>query len=176
MRPLYESDQTSAAVAGFDHYSALFNWFGVAGGLLPWLAVPAFFAMPWLTALAWTTAALVALSILVLPFQFRISITPTEIVLERLWAGVRYKRFVIPNNSELRFVVNGTGDWNDEGMWPGKHYCEVMSPGMSDLMVGTPGKAEELAAWLASNAQRVAHSDARPFIAADPGWLCRPGG
>lgn len=176
MRSVYKTDATSAVVAGFDHSSAVFNWFGIAGGILPWLLVPAFFAMPWLTALMWTTAALVALSILVLPFQYRVSIDPTEIVLERFWAGFRYKRVDIPNNSELQFFVNGTGDWNDEGMWPGKHYCEVMSPGKSELMVGTPGKAEELAAWLASNAQRVARSDAQPFIAADPVRLRQPVG
>ncbi|QTN29499.1 hypothetical protein HZ993_06685 [Rhodoferax sp. AJA081-3] len=176
MQSVYETDATSAAVAGFDHFSAVFTWFGVAGGLLPWLVVPAFFAMPWLTALSWTAATLLVLSILVLPFRFRISITPTEIVFERSWAAVWYKRVEIPNNSETRFVVNGTGDWNDEGMWPGKHYCEVVSPGTSELMFGTPGKAEQLAAWLASNAQRVARSDAQPFIAADPGRLRRPVG
>lgn len=156
MRSHYETEATSAVVSDFDHSSAVFNWFGIAGGVLPWLVVPAFFAMPWLKALLCTLGALAALSLLVLPFHYRISVLPTRIVLDRSWAGIRYKRIAVPNNPELRFVVSGTGDWGEEGMWPGKHYCEIVSPGQSDLMVGSQRQAEELAVWLASQAQRVA--------------------
>ena len=155
MRLRYEAEATSARVVGFDHSSAVFNWFGIAGGVLPWLVVPAFFALPWLTALLCTVGALAALSVLVLPFHHRVTVHPTKVVLDRLWAGVRYKRVEVPNTPELRFVVNGTADWNEEGTWPAKHYCEIVSLGQSDLMVGTPGRAEELAAWLGMQAHRV---------------------
>ncbi|MBQ0936452.1 hypothetical protein [Ideonella paludis] len=156
MRSRYETGARSAEVAGFDHSSAVFNWFGIAGGVLPWLIVPGFFAMPWQTAFLCTLVALAALSLLVLPFRYQVSVHPNNIVIERWWAGIRYKRVNVPNNQDLRFMVNGTGDWNDEGMWPGKHYCEVVSPGQSDLMIGNPSRAEELAVWLASQAHRVA--------------------
>jgi hypothetical protein len=150
----------AAEATGFDHFSAVVAMWVTVGGVFPWVVVPAFFALHWTTVLVATVVAALAALLLVLLLRYRIRVLPGEVIIERYWVGIRYKRVAVPNGDRLEFIVMGTGDWGDDGPWPGRHYCEIASPGTSDLFVGTPGKAEELALWLSFQARRLLHGDA----------------
>ena len=160
MRAQFSTSPNSAEVSGFDHSSAVFNWYGIVGGVFPYLVVPALLALPWRTALLSSIGAAAMLALAMLPLRYRVCVSARSIVLKRSWAGYTYKRIEVPNGPRLQFLVLGTGDWNDEGVWPGAHYCEIVSPEQSELHIGTPGGAVEMAAWLSAQASRVACSDA----------------
>ncbi len=151
MQIRYSTDDGCAEAGGFDHPSAVFGLWGIVAGVFPWVVVPALFV----AVLACTLGAALVVFALALLLQYRVRVLPEQVIVERSWAGVRYKRVVLQNAAELEFIVSGTGDHGDEGMWPAKHYCEIVSPGQSDLLLGTPGRAEELALWLSSQARRV---------------------
>jgi hypothetical protein len=155
MRTLCEANADSAVVTGFDHSTAVFNWWGAAAGLLPWAAIPALFLTQWWIASLGILGAAGTLALAMLPLRYRVTVRADTVELERSWAGLVYKRVVLSNEPGLRFEVWGTGDWGEEGTWPGEHYCELISLGKSDLTVGTPREAEELARWSTLQAQRL---------------------
>ena len=164
MRTTYWAEEGSALVSGFDHSSAWFNWFSIVAvsGLYLLIPVVGIFGLSWaqVLALALTTAA--GLGLISLLMRYSVRVLPASVILERTWAGVVYKRVLVPNAESLRFEVWGTGDWGDDGVWPAKHYCELLSPGVHDLMFGNPREADQLASWLTLQAQRLANRDLSP--------------
>lgn len=143
-----------AAVVGFDHFQAtVAGWITLTVVLCA--VVVGAFSSDWRIVAALGAAAFIVACAVVQLLRFKLVIERTGIVLERSFLGVVYSRQSCADPEAAEFMVNGTGDWGDDGTWPGSRYCEVMAPGWSDACIGTPKTAETVCMFLANQRARV---------------------
>lgn len=145
------------SVTGFDHFQVTGTGWG-ALLVVGCAAVFTGFSIGWLFAVALEAVAFALAVLLLQLLRFSVVIERTGLRLERSFLSVVYSRQSCPDIHRAEFIVNGTGDWGDEGSWPGPRYCEIAAPNWSDAFVGTPRDAEAVCQFLANQAARLGRS------------------
>jgi hypothetical protein len=153
-RVRFEKTQHGASVSGFDHFQALMTclvgFFVIASAF-----AAVIFSFRWGRLLPPCAAAFAVIFVLAQFLRFRFVLARDAATLERSWAGIVYSRRQVADIRKLVFIVNGTGDFGDEGPWPGSHYCEIGGLGFSDAFIGSPAAAQAICNFLSDERTRL---------------------